>query len=1321
MRYLLEPGDAVRVKGCAPEDLRTGDVALFIRWTEGIPAGYVIHRVIFNFSFAGRRLLISKGDSKILPDWPPTAYQAAGLVTAFERGGQVYPVPRSFSRALFLVAYSLVVAKAHHFFLIAAPLLLKLARFLLPAQFGFLLNPVCLAMESCVYPEVLKLAGRPALPGPSGSSAPGAVKSGRIISDETWSGRVVVADYLTIGVGVTVKVLPGTEILFERREPWFLPVLRAGCEGEELQLESAGAKILVYGSLVARGEPGKEIIFSGPAFSGVHALGSGTVDLERSVLKPAAACAFSARDSAAVAARGCAVFTSERGGEFYGSSLGTLENCLFSGGSGPGLIAGGNSALTVYGGEISSSRGPAAEITDESCAAFSGLRADSCASGFQVSGRARILLDDCRVRGGEGRGLLASGRAAVTASRSEFSDSPGGVRGEDGAELTLRGCSLSTLRGPALELSGRVSGRLSRCVFRGGAGPSVDLLGHTRSVFEICIFAGGETGLRSLGRSELKISGCSFNGNSGTAVLLERSRRVEISGCDISYCASGLNASDCERLSISSAIFSSNKGPALLASGRGDISLSGSVLRQGASGGEFGGTLRAEVSRCRFEALAGAALAFSGRVFSRIEGSSFSGCGAGVEISSLAETEAGRCSFSDNGGPSFALRDAALLKASGCRSGGAPAALLLAGGAAARLSDSDLFSSASPCAAISDSASLSALSSSIASGTDSVYASGGSGLELRGCGVSSRNGAALDLSLGEASLSGVLLRGRGGIKVTGPCRLRGEGVEISASDYAVDASGASLCFSGLRSAGGRKGGILISGGRASLRQAAITEAPYPGLVAEGADLISESVSFGGRPWHPPAAGSKFPLRPLLFRFAAATARLPVFSAAYRLIYRAGALAAGIFLKPSDGGSVYLYRGMAVPGWVAGLSDMDLALMTPALSPPADWEAFSSTESRLRFFRKVFPFTGEVLQAPAAHFSSFMKSWGIKGSEFVSGSRLLGGSPAGRTTGEASSSADQTEAFYAYTLLLGHLFSPDLPRAFRARNCAKGLIDIKRYLDRSSPLRGSRSSYGAAAGLSTESPPDPADAAYDGFRALHLACPAAPGGTPAEGSRGGWFNRYAFDRSCAELSGTAGFPVGVALESLYRVYLVLPDEAAGDRALFDGACSAFLRARGSSALFSASPVLLSRSSFARLCALPYLNNPLFALDLAGGMAGDVPEDGGVFCSGIEAPPAPAGEALHKAAALAARHFSASWRGLWYSMPAHYFYTRAAGLRLLLEQRVTCGFSDPRLLGEKFRDACPGSPGWKEFRKDFIGRTSYEFVSEQAAAIMEGLND
>lgn len=1143
MRFLLEPGDAAAVRPCAPEEPRPGDLALLVKWDGGRPAGYVLHRVLFNALAGGRRRVLTKGDANFLPDWPPSAYEPAGLAVALERGGLRYPLERRVPGAIFLSIYGAAASKLLYLAAAAAAALFTAARPLLPS---WALNTLYLCWEASLYPALLRLAALPARPR-GGIPAAGtcAVKSGRITADETWSGRVVVADYLMVAAGARVTALPGTEIVFERREPWFFPVLRAGLDGEARSLESAGAKLLVYGEFHAAGTAAAPVRAGGPAFSGIYALGGGRLTLSHAHLSGSAACAFSARDNASVRAESCVVAGGARGAEFYGAAGATLQNCSFSGLAGPALLAGDYAVLLACGGLADSCGGAAVELSGQAAAGFMNFSASGCA----------------------------------------FSDG-----------------------GSALRLSGHAA---------------------------------------------LAAGGCVLAGNH--------------------------------------------------------------------EGAELSGKAHARLYRCRFESSAGAPLRVAGRARVTAEGCAFTGNGSGAALSGLAAVQAAGCTFSGNAGPSFELSGSARLFAFACRAEGAQAGVAAGGSASVSLERFSADCSGAPAVSLAGGARLRAAASSFTSSADAVYARGGASLSLRGCALHAGEGAALDLGCRAAELRGVQASGAGGLLTSGAAAVRAEGLEIAARDYAADLSGLSLYASGLRSSGGAKGGLRAAAGLVTLLGAQIDGAPYPGLEAgPGARLKTADVFVNGERWAPPSARpAPSRVRALLFSFAAATAGLPPLAWLYRLYYLAAARAAAALLRPGRGASLYLYRGMAAGGWVAGLSDMDLALLGVPASPAADWADWRALRRRLRLFRAVFPFTGEVLNAPAPHFSAFMSAWGVKGAEFSAASRLLAGPgiKPGAATGAAA--ADLTEAFYAYTLLMTHFYATGLPPAFRSRNCRKGMVDVRRYLDSASPARCSRRDYARSIGADLAVTGDPAAEAFEAFAALHAACPAvpeAPGAVPA--ANPAWFNTHVFEASCAALAREAGPGTGVVLDSLYRVYVLLPDALAGDKAAFLKAAAAYGSARLGNHYFSAAPLLLSRSSFLALSGLPYLNNPLFWQDLLGPAAGSSPEDGGLFLYGAPRPAPQTRAATGAAARLAAAHFSASWRSLWGSMPPHYFYTRAAGLRLLLRAGAAPAFSRPHELGEAYRAEFGDGPAWPGFRAGGACGENYEFVAAQTAAMMEG---
>ena len=1295
MRFLLEPGDAVAVRPCAPEAPRTGDLALLVKWDGGRPSGYVLHRVLLNAAAGGRRLLLTKGDANFLPDWPPSAYEPAGLAVALERGGRRYPLERGLTGAFLLPVYGAVANKLLYLAAAAAAALFSFLRPLLPCR---ALNPLYLRWEAFIYPLLLRLAALPArLSGGVPAAGACAVKSGRIAADETWSGRVVVADYLTIAAGARVTALPGTEIVFERREPWFFPVLRAGLDGEARSLQSAGAKMLVYGEFHAAGTAAAPVRAGGPAFSGIYALGGGRLTLSHTLLSGSSACAFSARDNALVLAERCAVAGGARGAEFYGAAGVTLQDCSFSGLAGPALLAGDDASLLVYGGFADRCGGAASELSGQAAAGFTGFSSSGSAAGLALSGASSARLRACSISGSSGAALSCSGPEVLLAADCSFDGNAAGLRATGGARVQMSGCA-----------------------FSGSAGPAAELRGHEDAEFKGCRFSGGSAGVEAEGRGRLRAADCSFERNGGPALRVRRASYFRAVNCSFTGCRAGIEAEDCLAARVEYSNFSGG-GPALCGSGLGRLSVVGCSFGGNEVGADISGGVFARLFRCSFENGAGAPLLLSGRARAAAEGCSFTGNGSGVALAGLAACEAEGCTFAGNGGPSFELSGSAELSAVSCRSEGAQAALAAVGDSCASLLRCSASSSGAPAVSLGGSSRLYAAGSSFSSSSDAVYARGAARLSLHGCALFADEGAALDLDCAGARLRRVYASGAGGLLTAGATAMRARDLEIAARDYAADLSGLSMYASCLRARGGGKGGLRAAAGRVTLRRAELGGAPYPVLVAApGAVLKVADVFVDGVRWAPPAprrAPSR--ARGLLFRFVAATAGLPPLAWLYRLYYLAAVRAAAALLRPGSGGSLYLYRGMAAGGWVAGLSDMDLALLGPEAAPAEDWAAWRAQRRRERLFRAVFPFTGEVLSAPAAHFSAFMSAWGVKGGEFSSASRLLAGPGIKPEARRDAGAADLTEAFYAYTLLMTHFYAAGLPPAFRSRNCRKGMVDVRRYLDTASPARGSRRDYARSIGADLSGAGDPSAAAFEAFAALHAACPAVPEAPHCSASANpAWFNTHIFEASCAALAREAGAGTGVVLDSLYRVYVLLPDALAGDKAAFLKAAAAYGAARRGTHYFSAAPLLLSRSSFLALAGLPYLNNPLFWQDLQVPAAGSSPEDGGLFLYGAPRPAAPDKAAAAAAARLAAAHFSASWRSLWGAMPAHYFYTRAAGLRLLLAAGAAPAFSRPHELGEAYRAQFGGGPAWPDFRAGGASGRNYQFVAAQTAALMEG---
>ncbi len=1261
MRFLLEPGDAVAARPCGREELRPGDLALLVKWTAGLPSGYVIHRVLLNLSLNKKTFLLTKGDANFLPDWPPEAFLAAGKVLAFERNGLRFDLPSGRAGKFLLPVYSLAANKLLYLAGFLAAVLFSLACRLLPAPLAEPLSLLYLAWESRLYPALLRLASAPARPlGGRPAEAGPAVKCGRVLANETWSGTVKVADYLIVERGARITVLPGTEIKFSRREPWFFPVLRAGQDGSLRELDSGLAKILVYGEFSAQGSKEAPVRLGGDSFGGIHALGSGKVSLKDCAAAEAGSWALSARDSGFLELENVSFSSCRRGAEVSGQGAASLKNCVFSATGGPAARVLDEGRVIFSGGSVNGADGPAFEVSGRARAAFYGAAVTDAGCGISASGKAGVLAGDCAVEGSRRGAVILEGASSFEAARCSFKNGAFG-----------------------LSASGRHEIILSDCLFSGNTGQAVSLQGTSSLTGAAWVFDRNGAGVSSAGQAGLLFRECSFTGI---------------------------------------------KGPAVCAGGAGQLLLQRSSFTGNGSGLASAGNVTCIAADCVFERQSGTDASFSDRSGGRFYGCVFRAGGSALELSGAASVYGEKCVFEDNGGPAAETSGRGKLFLEDCSSSGKNSSFVLAGTSCARLTKVLAGSGGSPCVSLDGSARLCAAASSFSSGTDAVYCSASGRAEFSDCSLSSASGAALNLRGGGASLYGCSLRGRGGILSGFPGSVDINDCEINAGAYGIDSGSSSFSAAGLRIKGGEMGGIVLSAGRNRLDDVRVEGAPYPGIsLSKGARLRFSEVYSDGLAWLPPAVPAPgLSFKRLLFRFAAYTRAWPVFSSVYRLIYLSAPSAARVLLRGGFMRALYLYRGMADKRWVPALSDMDLACVLKDAAPAGDFTAYSSLRRRFGVLKNIFPFTGELMMATEADFSAFMNCWGVKGAEFPGASRLLSGRPV-RIAPEAAGAglADATEAFYAYTLLLRHFFTENLPEPFLRRNCLKNLVDVRRYLDGSSSCRLSRAAYAAEQGLPLEGymSLEKGEAAYQAFRALHAASPAKEGasgtGPPSPAPhRTGWFNRAAFERSCAAMSEKAGMEMGVALDSLYRVYLVLSDEAAGDKAAFLRACGALAEERAVSRLLSASPLVLTESSFAALSRLPYLNNPVLWADLAAASAGGSgPDDGGLYffnLGPVLSRPGPA--AVRAAARLAARHFCASWRSLWEEMPPHYFYTRTAGLRLLLETGESRGFSCPGPLCEElFKKTGAAVPEWKEFLACGRGRNNYEYVSAQAAIL------
>ncbi len=582
---------------------------------------------------------------------------------------------------------------------------------------------------------------------------------------------------------------------------------------------------------------------------------------------------------------------------------------------------------------------------------------------------------------------------------------------------------------------------------------------------------------------------------------------------------------------------------------------------------------------------------------------------------------------------------------------------------------------------------------------------------------------------------GTLFRGgTGSIRIGRGCRLAARRSVFLGREFGLDAAASSSVLRSVSVRGGRCSGINLRGGSHDFKNVSLEACPPPGLTADdSAELRYSRVLYRGAPWArpalwvpPPAGGA---LRRILLEFVLRTRGWAPLRLLYRGIYSAAAARLARAARRSSGiASLIAYRSWTAGGWQAGLSDLDLHVVLRGAEngiPAA--RGFHRVYHSLK---RLAPFLGELVFASEAETHAYVREGGVRAREFQRHARPLTGSfRSDPAAGTRKPVTDLTEALHSYTKLL-QIRYPALmePAQRRMENAKKAYLGVIRCgssdelpsaalprpeflswlaerrpetlrriqeaerMGRSDPRAAVELLCRDALGILSRTCDGLLDGGADpaGYRRL-------PPARMARRGRAGIFS--ALSASHQHLAEDGGEAVaGLCLQDSGFLFVVFEGEP-GERcwrALEN------LRARRS--FLRLTPMVLTRRVWDFAVQSPYQHHPTHFLDFARGE-----HDISLGTAGFTGPHQYAVGELAVARRLGQRNFDESarqsllhlglcWRSRFLESSresaSQYLYSRALGLRLLLEKKVLAPFSDLEALRRAAAEHFPDTRDWLE---------------------------
>ncbi|MBI5630186.1 MAG: right-handed parallel beta-helix repeat-containing protein [Elusimicrobia bacterium] len=1327
MRFLIEPGDLVYYRRAGLESLSVGDVAVILHWEKG-EADYLVHRLWGRFKREGVSHGLTKGDVKLSfdPSLPENSF--IGKVVAVRRGRRWIRLDSAKARAIGAVL-SVPAAGLHQ-------LAIKPFSRLSGAGAAGSALALCHCLVSRLWDRHLPDLAARLLAGEAPEGAPSEDLSaereifGIVEEGASWSGKVRLLGDVYVPPGVTLEILPGTEIGFAPES------LCTNHHGRYAR--SAGrCRILVAGRLKAEGEAASRIRFGGgEPWGGIHFMPGSSGSLARADVSGSEIGGVNGFGRAGLFLREVSFKRNAWGISWRGGTL-SMEDGLFED--------------NVVG--IALSLGTLS---------WKGGRLKGGESGLELLNRSRAKLEGVRLDNGRGHGATISG-GCLTARGSIFLSHAGaGLLVKAGGRAELSGCVLEKNAWGLSLQEGLAELQDCRVLDNGRAGvvlsPPAEGAGSARLQWRKGELRGGGTGLELSANARAEIQdvivdnclrhgvaavggrltarGCVFSGHGSAGVHASGSARVRLERCSLERNAFGFSLAQ-GRGNLENCEFSDNTSVGISLSGgrlkaRGVRIRDHPVLAMSVAGGE------AELAGCVMEGNQAAIRASQGRL--RLLAGIVRGGGIGLEVAAQAHVFLKKSSFEDCRGHGVSLLGGALEARRGRFRGCGGAGLHLAKNGAARLSTCRFEKNAFGIAVEEGRAECSSceiLESgragiSLAGGRARLAWSGGRvlggevGVEVGpGAWAQARRsrvencrrhgalvsggalGAENSLFLGNAE-SGISVE-KGGALDLARCGLMGNSFGLAVEDGSSNLSRVSVC-------GNSRVGVSLDSGVHVLDRVAVKGNPQ-GLAqspAAAVRIIGDGLFDGGfraaarrALAHAVFKGAAFPpLRWIFIGWARLSLRLLAFWARRRRGLKALAV----------------HRSWTSSDWRPGTSDIDFVAVARELGEERGLEWCRGFQKSLRRWRAVFPFFGEVLVAGPEDLEAYLRWGGRRAAELGSRGRVLAGGFPRRQRASSSIPGPELlgEAAHAYTRLMQSCLWKRGARAGLARvQAQKAFTDAMRYARAARALSEPLSRAAFEAERCPRSGPRPAHAALcaEALRQLHQSALSLRQGRAADSSAPGGLHsalekmdaerlveRGRRMRLACELRQALGASLtGGSCDDLYRSYLVLDDDSLEERDLprLFTALRTFALERGAPGTL---PIILSESLWRLWSRLPYLECPARFLEACG----EPDRDGLLLPAGAGFPGlwqyswgsalARRGEGAAPGLQDAAKESLAALRLTWRFTSAggcfsteyvrHYLLSRVMGLKLLLQGEAAPFFAIDEL-ARLYQERFPGA--------------------------------